>query len=173
MVNSSFRFPSDSDHSSFYGVVLMVSRISLLCAAGMAAMFAISPAQSEGHGTEVGIKIVLNNAKVVKLSRPAATVIIGNPEIADATVQDSQTLVLTGRGFGRTNLVILDATGTPILDEQIAVARDVGSTVRVYRRASIENLSCEPECEGAYLTEAETQAIAATNIANNAGESDD
>ncbi|MEM8541579.1 MAG: pilus assembly protein N-terminal domain-containing protein [Pseudomonadota bacterium] len=151
----------------------MVSRFSLICAAALAAVFVTNPAQSVAQAAEAGIKVILNNAKVVKLSRPATTVIIGNPEIADATVQDSQTLVLTGRGFGRTNLVILDATGTPILDEQVAVARDSGSTLRVYRRAAIENLSCEPECEGAYLTEAETQAIAATNIANNAGEAED
>ena len=151
----------------------MVSRFSLMCAAGMAALFAFSPAQAENHPNDVGIKVVLNNAKVVKLSRPAATVIIGNPEIADATIQDAQTLVLTGRGFGRTNLVILDATGTPILDEKIAVARDSSATIRVYRRAEIENLSCEPECEGSYLTEAETQAIAATAVANRAGHNND
>ena len=63
---------------------------------------------------EAGIHVVLNQAKIVKLSQPAATVIIGNPEIADATVRDSRTLVLTGRGFGQTNLVILDRAGNPI-----------------------------------------------------------
>lgn len=116
------------------------------------------------------IKVELNNAKIVKLSRPATTVIVGNPEIADVTIQDAETLVLTGRGFGRTNLVILDETGTPILDERIAVGRDTSSILRVYRRAEIENLSCEPECEGAYLSEAELQAIAATSEANNTGD---
>ncbi|MDZ7824642.1 MAG: pilus assembly protein N-terminal domain-containing protein [Ahrensia sp.] len=114
----------------------------------------------------VGIKVLLNHAKIVKLSRDASTVVIGNPEIADATVQDPSTIVLTGRGFGQTNIVILDSDGTPILDERIAVGRDAGGTMRVYRRAVIENLSCEPECEGAYLTAAEVQAIAATREAN-------
>ncbi len=143
----------------------MVSRIGVFIAASAAAVFSVSVASADSSSS-VGINVVLNHAKVVKLSRSASTVIIGNPEIADATIQDPETIVLTGRGFGQTNLVILDGEGTPILDERIAVARDVASTIRVYRRSEIENLSCEPECEGAYLTEAELQAIAARREAN-------
>ena len=118
---------------------------------------------------EPNIRVVLNHARIVKLSQPAATVIIGNPEIADATVRDSRTLVLTGRGFGQTNLVILDQGGNPILDERIAVSRENGTALRIYRRAEIETLSCEPYCEKAYLTEAELQSIRATAEANDTG----
>jgi len=119
---------------------------------------------------EPGINVVLNHARIVKLSAPAATVIIGNPEIADATVRDSRTLVLTGRGFGQTNLVILDQGGNPILDERIAVSRENGTALRIYRRAEIETLSCEPYCEKAYLTEAELQSIRAIAEANDTGD---
>lgn len=119
---------------------------------------------------EPNIRVVLNHARIVKLSQPAATVIIGNPEIADATVRDSRTLVLTGRGFGQTNLVILDHGGNPILDERIAVSRENGTALRIYRRADIETLSCEPYCEKAYLTEAELQSIRATAEANDTGD---
>ncbi|MEO0542254.1 MAG: pilus assembly protein N-terminal domain-containing protein [Pseudomonadota bacterium] len=104
------------------------------------------------------IVLSLNHARVIKLSRPASTVIVGNPEIADATVGDPQTIVLTGQGFGRTNLVILDSDGAPIFDESVAVSRD-DDVLRIYRRSSVETLACNPFCEGAYLTEAEEQAI--------------
>ena len=40
---------------------------------------------------EAAIEVVMNQAKIVKLSQAASTVIIGNPEIADATVRDAQT----------------------------------------------------------------------------------
>lgn len=113
-----------------------------------------------------GIRVSLNQAKVIKLSQPASTVIIGNPEIADATVRDAQTLILTGHGFGQTNLVILDAGGNPILDERIAVSRENGSALRIYRQANIETLSCEPYCEKAFLTDAEVQSIRAVREAN-------
>ena len=104
---------------------------------------------------ETGIEVTMNQAKIVKLSRDADTIIVGNPEIADASVQDASTIVLTGRGFGVTNLVVLDATGAPIIDEQITVSRSAASTVRIYRRATVQTLSCTPYCEGSYKTDAE------------------
>lgn len=102
-----------------------------------------------------GIEVVMNQAKIVKLARPADTIVIGNPAIADASVQDSSTIVLTGRGFGVTNLVVLDQDGNPIVDEQVVVSRGTGNTVRVYRRASVQTLSCTPFCEGSYKSDAE------------------
>lgn len=102
-----------------------------------------------------GIEVVMNQAKIVKLARPADTIVIGNPDIADASVQDATTIVLTGKGFGVTNLVVLDADGAPIVDEQIFVSRSTANSVRVYRRASVQTLSCTPFCEGAYKSAAE------------------
>ncbi|MGN6466288.1 MAG: pilus assembly protein N-terminal domain-containing protein [Rhizobiaceae bacterium] len=104
---------------------------------------------------DTGIGVTMNEAKIVKLARPADTIIIGNPAIADASVQDSKTIVLTGKGFGTTNLVILDTSGNPIIDEQITVSRADASSVRIYRRAEVQTLSCTPYCEGAYKSDAE------------------
>jgi Flp pilus assembly secretin CpaC len=101
------------------------------------------------------IDVVMNEAKVVKLSREADTVIIGNPEIADASVQDATTLVLTAKGFGVTNLVVLDRQGTPIVDEQIVVSRQAAQSIRIYRRANVQTMSCTPYCEGAFRSGAE------------------
>ncbi|UUP17726.1 pilus assembly protein N-terminal domain-containing protein [Nitratireductor thuwali] len=118
----------------------------------LAAAVALSPVSALA---DAGIKVVMNQAKIVKLARPADTVVIGNPEIADAAVQDSTTIVLTGKGFGVTNIVVLDIEGQPIVDEQITVSRQTAESVRIYRRSSIQTLSCTPYCEGSYKTEAE------------------
>jgi len=109
---------------------------------------------------DTGIQVVMNQAKIVKLARPADTIVIGNPAIADAAVQDSNTIVLTGKGFGVTNLVILDAEGTPIVDEQIYVTRQDARSLRIYRRAEVQTLSCTPLCESSYKTDAERQSEA-------------
>lgn len=93
------------------------------------------------------IDVVLNQAKIVKLSRPADTIVIGNPSIADAAVKDSQTIVITGKYFGTTNFVVLDAKGNPIVDQQISVSRSVSDTVNVYRQSEVQTLSCTPFCE--------------------------
>lgn len=102
-----------------------------------------------------GIEVTMNQAKIVKLARDADTIIIGNPDIADASVQDASTVVLTGKGFGVTNMVILDDQGNPIIDEQITVTRATASSVRIYRRAEVQTLSCTPYCESSYKTDAE------------------
>lgn len=125
---------------------------SLLRAALLGAAMAALPLAA---AAETGIKVVMNQAKIVKLNQPADTIVIGNPEIADAAVQDATTIVLTGKGFGVTNMVVLGLDGTPIVDEQIVVKRQAASSVRVYRRANIQTLSCTPYCEAAYKTEAE------------------
>ena len=83
-------------------------------------------------------KSMMNQAKIVKLARPADTIVVGNPAIADASVQDASTIVLTGKGFGVTNLVVLDQDGNPIIDEQVTVVRQTASPCAIYRRAEIQ-----------------------------------
>jgi Flp pilus assembly secretin CpaC len=137
-----------------------MSRV-IATAAAFALLISALPATAEG-----GIRVDMNQAKIVKLARPADTIVIGNPQIADASVQDASTIVLTGRGFGVTNLVILDSEGNPIVDEQVIVSRQTASSVRVYRRAEIQTLSCTPYCESSYKTEAERQSEAEMSTSN-------
>lgn len=125
-------------------------RSSLLAGALLGAAALTLPAQA-GQGIEV----TMNQAKIVKLGRAADTIVVGNPAIADASVQDSTTVVLTGKGFGVTNLVVLDADGSPIIDEQVTVMRQDASSVRIYRRSTVQTMSCTPYCESSYKSEAE------------------
>lgn len=122
-----------------------------------AGLLAAAPAQAEA------IQVLMNQAKIVKLARPADTIVIGNPLIADASVQDASTIVLTGKGFGVTNLVILDTDGNPIVDEEIVVSRHFANSVRIYRRSEVQTLSCTPYCESSYKSDAERSSEAEMN----------
>ncbi|WP_156462698.1 pilus assembly protein N-terminal domain-containing protein [Rhizobium sp. Leaf262] len=93
------------------------------------------------------LRVSMNHARVLKLDRPVSKVIIGNSKVADATVADATTIVLTGRSFGTTNLVLLDADGNAIVDERVLVSIDEGNTVRVFRQTARTVLSCTPNCE--------------------------
>lgn len=93
------------------------------------------------------MRVYMNQARILKLDRPVSKVIIGNAQVADATVADPQTIVLTGRAFGATNLVLLDAEGNAIADERVLVSIDEGNTVRVFRQTDRAVLSCTPNCE--------------------------
>ncbi len=120
---------------------LMKSCLSATAIAGLATTLVTGLANAEA------VIVTIDRAKVLRISRPADTIIIGNPSIADAAIQDPQTLVLTGRSFGVTNIVILDADGEPIVDETIVVQGHETNTVRIYRRAVRETLACSPVCE--------------------------
>jgi Flp pilus assembly secretin CpaC len=95
---------------------------------------------------EDSISVILDRAKVMRISRPADIVIIGNPAIADATIQDNQTLIITGRAYGTTNLIVLDGSGQTIADEVLTVTAANDDVITIYKRASRETLSCTPEC---------------------------
>ena len=108
---------------------------------------ALAEAAEDQYRPANPVVVTVDRAKVFRVSRPAATVIIGNPSIADATVEDERTLVLTGRSFGVTNLIVLDSKGDPIVDETIVVKGHETNTVSIYRRAERETMACAPVCE--------------------------
>ena len=125
----------------------MLKTISIaLSLVAASASFSTSYA-SQVEDSNKPVIVTVDRAKVFRISRPASTVIIGNPAIADATVEDDRTLILTGRSFGVTNLIILDKNGEPIVDETIVVKGHEANTVRIYRRASRETMACAPVCE--------------------------
>jgi predicted aconitase len=51
--------------------------------------------------------------------------------------------------------VVLDRQGNPIVDEQIVVSRQAAQSIRIYRRANVQTMSCTPYCEGAFRSGAE------------------
>ena len=125
-------------------------RAGALALAGATAICAASAVPPAAAQDAPFLEVFINHAKVVKLAEPAATIIIGNDGIADATVKDATTLVVTGRRFGTTNLVILDVDGEPIVDERVVVRKDEGESVRMFRPGGtgIEALEmqCSPIC---------------------------
>ncbi|KKB13207.1 hypothetical protein VE25_03550 [Devosia geojensis] len=93
------------------------------------------------------ISVNANMARILRLSAPAATVVIGNPGIADVTIQDPQTLILTGKNYGRTNLIVMDAAGTPIADTIVEVVQLQAGTMTVYQGMERTTVVCAPTCQ--------------------------
>lgn len=98
---------------------------------------------------EETVVVNMDQAKVMHISAPAATVIIGNPSIADATIQDRQTLVVTGRGYGTTNFIVLDEKGEAIADAQVRVEAPDKDVVTIFRHnaAGRSTYSCGDICQ--------------------------
>ena len=116
--------------------------VGLLCASFVA----------DGDARAAGVLTLgVDQATVLRLAKPAGTIILGNPLIADASVQDARTLVLTGRSFGITNIIVLDAQGAEVLNTQLSVSVGASGShqVTLHRATSRMSLSCTPECEQA------------------------
>jgi Flp pilus assembly secretin CpaC len=118
------------------------------------------------------ISVSVNMARVLRISAPAATVIVGNPGIADVTIQDAKTLVLTGKSYGQTNLIILDNAGNPIADTLIDVVQMSSSVVTVYQGLQRTSVACAPICQPTIMlgdqNEYTANTLASSQLVNSA-----
>ena len=102
---------------------------------------ALTPADA-GH-----VMVNVDQARVMRLPEGVVTLVIGNPLIADATLQSS-VLVLTGKGYGTTNLVALDRAGHVLANDTIEVVAPRGRGLLVLLKGTDrESYSCAPVCE--------------------------
>jgi len=93
------------------------------------------------------IDVVVDQAKLVKLPERVATLVVGNPLIADVTLQAGGMMVVTGKGYGATNFIALDRNGAVLLDRVIQVQGATENLVTVYRGVDRESYSCTPICQ--------------------------
>ncbi|GLS42152.1 hypothetical protein GCM10007884_01370 [Methylobacterium brachythecii] len=96
------------------------------------------------------ISVMVDNAKVVRLPEQTATVVVGNPAIADVTSRPGGVAILTGKSLGTTNLIALDSKGTLITEASITVQAPMTSIVSVQRGVAGRNsYICAPRCQPA------------------------
>jgi hypothetical protein len=120
-----------------------IRRFGLLSATLLAAfVFGAAEAQADT------INIAIDSAQILQLPERVATVVIGNPLIADASLQRGGVLVVTGKGYGATNLLALDRDGRVVLNKTVQVKGPPDhDVVVVYRGVDRESYSCAPQCE--------------------------
>jgi Flp pilus assembly secretin CpaC len=124
--------------------VFGLSALSLVLASGAAlAPAAANPVSLEPVRT---ISLQMDHTQTLSFSREAAGVVVGNPLIADVSVFDTRTVLLTGKGVGETNLIALDKKGKPFLDIRLSVVQGSTNMVRVWRGKDRETLACQPAC---------------------------
>jgi Flp pilus assembly secretin CpaC len=92
------------------------------------------------------ISVALDQATITKMPESVSTLVIGNPIIADVTVQPGGLLVITGKAYGVTNLIVLDASGAVLSERYIEVTGPRDEGVVVYRGTDRESYKCTPDC---------------------------
>jgi hypothetical protein len=118
--------------------------LSLVKALSLALVMLLAPLPAPA--TE-SISVAVDQAKLLKLPEKVATIVIGNPLIADVSLQPGGTVVVTGKGYGTTNLMALDRNGSVLIDRLVQVEGPSGKVVTVYRGVERETYSCTPTCQ--------------------------
>lgn len=121
-----------------------VSGLGLTFLAAAAALAALTIAPSRSNANELIVKF--DQSQIIKLPRPVTEIIIGNPMIADVAIQSSNLLVVTGKSFGLTNLIALDADRNVIVDQRVMVQRDNNRLLFLTKGGKRETYNCTPQC---------------------------
>ncbi len=91
--------------------------------------------------------VPIDHSTRLNVAGSAASVVVGNPQVADVTVVDSHTVFVSGRGYGETDVVVLDAAGRTLYSGDVIVGTPNGGRVSVYRAGERTDLACAPGCE--------------------------
>lgn len=141
----SFKFKSSGTTASRTATLACAIVIGLPLASLPAAA---QTAQRSGDRPD-SVAVMVDQAKVIRLPEKTQTVIVGNPMIADISVQKNGILVVTGKSFGVTNFIALDAAGAMLAESRVTVRAATDSVVTVQRGMERESYSCAPQCQPA------------------------
>jgi hypothetical protein len=107
----------------------------------------LCPAAAFAEPPPSAVGVNIDQARLIKLPARVATIVVGNPLIADVTLQPGGIVVVTGKGYGATNLIALDRGGEVLVDRLIQVEAPADPIITVYRGIERESLSCMPVCQ--------------------------
>ena len=107
----------------------------------------LSPLAAIAASDTEAVAVVVDQARVIKLPERVATIVVGNPLIADVTLQPGGMVVVTGKGYGSTNMIAMDRTGAVLADRSIQVEGPTDKLVTVFRGVDRESYSCTPVCQ--------------------------
>jgi len=110
-----------------------------LLATGLAALAGSAAAADD-------LIVTYDQSQILKLPQPALNIIVGNPSVIDVSVQNGTTLVITGKTFGVTNLIALDAGQNVITERRVFVNREEAKVVNLLRGSKRQSYNCTPQC---------------------------
>ncbi len=138
-----------------------MSRISslLLSAALLAALLAAPLAANAQDGA---LNVEIDRSARVQLRGAAASIIVGNPQIADVSLVDANTMFIVGKGYGVTEVVAVDGVGRTLFQREVVVTGGSTGSVRVWRGAQATEMACGVSCTPSVRSSSSSAAPAPT-----------
>jgi hypothetical protein len=100
----------------------------------------ISVSAALAGGSEV---VQINQSRRFPLRGDAATVVVGDPTVADVTMADAHSVIVMGRGYGATQVLVSDHAGHILFASKITVVAPDAGRVTVYRAGNESNFGCD------------------------------
>ena len=130
-------------------------------AAGTLAAIVIAMTPQAASAQDLIVKF--DQASIVRLSRAASEIIVGNPSIIDVSIQSGTSMVLTGKSFGITNIIALDSQGQVIRDQRVMVRVDDDRMVVINSGGKKNTFACTPTCAPTLTVGDDQEFMAKTN----------
>ncbi|MEM9939079.1 MAG: pilus assembly protein N-terminal domain-containing protein [Pseudomonadota bacterium] len=92
------------------------------------------------------LTVEAGKSKPIRIKGDAASVVIGNPNIADVGVHDEHLLFVSGKTFGTTNLLVFDKDGKTLFAADLVVTTNTSNLVTVNRAGRDFSYDCAPSC---------------------------
>jgi hypothetical protein len=101
-----------------------------------------SSASASAAAAPGGLTVALHESRRIPLAGVASTVVVGDPNVADVAMSDTHSLILIGRGYGVTQLLVTDKAGHTLLQGQVSVVSPDVGRVTVYRGLAYSEFTC-------------------------------
>ncbi len=93
------------------------------------------------------IWLTMDQVRPFKVERPAQNIVVGNPAIADVTIQDNENIFLFGKSPGLTNIYIFDEKGETISNLMVRVRSQNSDMLTFHHGSSRTTYNCTSNCE--------------------------
>ena len=105
-------------------------------------------ATASADALEPVARVKIDQATLVKVPTGVHTLVIGNPSIADVTLlKKLNTIVVTGKSYGETNVIALDEQGNQVATTEIQVSQALHNKLLLQNGMDRMTYYCNPRCQ--------------------------
>jgi hypothetical protein len=90
--------------------------------------------------------VQVDKTQIISLSEEPGIVVVGNPSMADVSVNGKHVFV-HGHSFGDTNLIIIDKNGNQLANFDLTVQHNSSNALAMYKAGNRTSYTCAPLCE--------------------------
>lgn len=109
----------------------------------LAALFAAVATAAQAQS----MVVELDKSMRLSLPAPARDIVVSNPTVVDVAMLSPTSLLVLGKGYGITNLMVVDAAGRTIIDREVVVGSSDANRVTYYRGSDVSNYACAGRCQ--------------------------